>query len=102
MKKQPCIGLLLAWLHSVITSAKAEGAANSHSLTDHNEFQQSVANIAEAEAGVVDHHRVNFEQLVALHALGASWFSFLYCLPYVQGAMARPKSTAIDAVWFDL
>ncbi len=46
----------------VITSAKAEGAEQVI-LTDHNEFQQSVADIAEVEVyGVVDHHRVaNFE-----------------------------------------
>ena len=42
----------------VITSAKAEGAEQVI-LTDHNEFQQSVADIAEVEVyGVVDHHRV--------------------------------------------
>ena len=46
----------------MITSAKAEGAEQVI-LTDHNEFQQSVADIAEVEVyGVVDHHRVaNFE-----------------------------------------
>ena len=46
----------------VITSAKAEGAEQVI-LTDHNEFQQSVSDIAEVEVyGVVDHHRVaNFE-----------------------------------------
>lgn len=42
----------------VITSAKAEGAEQVI-LTDHNEFQQSVSDIAEVEVyGVVDHHRV--------------------------------------------
>ena len=48
----------------VITSAKAEGAEQVI-LTDHNEFQQSVSDIAEVEVyGVVDHHRVaNFELL---------------------------------------
>ena len=46
----------------VITSAKAEGAEQVI-ITDHNEFQQSVSDIAEVEVyGVVDHHRVaNFE-----------------------------------------
>lgn len=46
----------------VVTSAKAEGA-ETVILTDHNEFQQSIADIADVEVfGVVDHHRVaNFE-----------------------------------------
>lgn len=46
----------------VVTSAKAEGVAQVV-LTDHNEFQQSISDIAEVEViAVVDHHRVaNFE-----------------------------------------
>lgn len=46
----------------VVTSAKAEGASQVI-LTDHNEFQQSIADISEVEVlVVVDHHRVaNFE-----------------------------------------
>lgn len=46
----------------VVESAKAEGAEQVI-LTDHNEFQQSIADIREVEVyGVVDHHRVaNFE-----------------------------------------
>lgn len=46
----------------VITSAK-EAGADYVILTDHNEFQQSVADIREVEiAAVIDHHRVaNFE-----------------------------------------
>lgn len=46
----------------VVESAKAEGAEQVL-LTDHNEFQQSIADIREVEVyGVVDHHRVaNFE-----------------------------------------
>ena len=46
----------------VVTSAKAEGVEGVY-LTDHNEFQQSIADIREVEVlGVVDHHRVaNFE-----------------------------------------
>lgn len=46
----------------VVESAKAEGAEQVI-LTDHNEFQQSIADIREIEVyGVVDHHRVaNFE-----------------------------------------
>ena len=49
----------------VITSAKAEGAEQVI-LTDHNEFQQSVSDIAEVEVyGVVDHHRVSNLKLQA-------------------------------------
>ncbi len=50
-----------------------------------------MADIAEVEVyGVVDPYRVaNFETASPLHALGASWFSFLYCLPYVQGAQVE-------------
>ena len=53
---------------AVITSAKAEGAEQVI-LTDHNEFQQSVSDIAEVEVyGVVDHHRVaNFETASPLY-----------------------------------
>ncbi|MFS1663074.1 manganese-dependent inorganic pyrophosphatase [Streptococcus sp. zg-JUN1979] len=52
----------------VITSAKAEGAKQVI-LTDHNEFQQSVADIKEVDVyGVVDHHRVaNFETASPLY-----------------------------------
>jgi len=52
----------------VIKSAKAEGAEQVI-LTDHNEFQQSVSDIAEVEVyGVVDHHRVaNFETASPLY-----------------------------------
>ena len=49
----------------VITSVKAEGAEQVI-LTDHNEFQQSVSDIAEVEVyGVVDHHRVANLKLLA-------------------------------------
>ncbi|HER5564628.1 manganese-dependent inorganic pyrophosphatase [Streptococcus pyogenes] len=46
----------------VVESAKAQGSKQVI-LTDHNEFQQSIADIREVEVyGVVDHHRVaNFE-----------------------------------------
>ncbi|MET3635200.1 manganese-dependent inorganic pyrophosphatase [Streptococcus porcorum] len=46
----------------VVTSAKAEGVSQVI-LTDHNEFQQSIADIRDVEvAAVIDHHRVaNFE-----------------------------------------
>ena len=48
--------------------AKAEGAEQVI-LTDHNEFQQSVSDIAEVEVyGVVDHNRVaNFETASPLY-----------------------------------
>ncbi|MBO3755602.1 manganese-dependent inorganic pyrophosphatase [Streptococcus suis] len=46
----------------VVESAKAEGVGEVI-LTDHNEFQQSIADIKDVEvAAVIDHHRVaNFE-----------------------------------------
>lgn len=46
----------------VVTAAKAEGS-DTVMLVDHNEFQQSVSDIADVTIhGVVDHHRVaNFE-----------------------------------------
>ncbi|HFI0273965.1 TPA: manganese-dependent inorganic pyrophosphatase [Streptococcus suis] len=46
----------------VVESAKAEGVSQVI-LTDHNEFQQSIADIREVEvSAVIDHHRVaNFE-----------------------------------------
>ncbi|EOW2821857.1 manganese-dependent inorganic pyrophosphatase [Streptococcus pyogenes] len=46
----------------VVESAKAQGSEQVI-LTDHNEFQQSIADIREVEVyGVIDHHRVaNFE-----------------------------------------
>ena len=52
----------------LVTSAKAEGAEQVI-LTDHNEFQQSIADIADVEVyGVVDHHRVaNFETAAPLY-----------------------------------
>ena len=52
----------------VVTSAKAEGVEQVI-LTDHNEFQQSISDIAEVEVyGVVDHHRVaNFETASPLY-----------------------------------
>ena len=69
MKKQLSCWTILVWeAPRVITSAKAEGAEQVI-LTDHNEFQQSVSDIAEVEVyGVVDHHRVaNFETASPLY-----------------------------------
>lgn len=52
----------------VVESAKAQGSEQVI-LTDHNEFQQSIADIREVEVyGVVDHHRVaNFETATPLY-----------------------------------
>ena len=52
----------------VVESAQSEGV-NQVILTDHNEFQQSISDIAEVEVyGVVDHHRVaNFETASPLY-----------------------------------
>ncbi|MBM9833201.1 DHH family phosphoesterase, partial [Enterococcus faecalis] len=52
----------------VVESAVAEGVRKVI-LTDHNEFQQSIADIREVEVmGVVDHHRVaNFETASPLY-----------------------------------
>ena len=52
----------------VVTSAKEEGV-DTVILTDHNEFQQSISDIADLTVyGVVDHHRVaNFETASPLY-----------------------------------
>ena len=52
----------------VVTSAKEEGV-DTVILTDHNEFQQSISDIADPTVyGVVDHHRVaNFETASPLY-----------------------------------
>ncbi|MCS4488759.1 manganese-dependent inorganic pyrophosphatase [Streptococcus sciuri] len=52
----------------VVTSAKEEGV-DTVILTDHNEFQQSISDIADVTVyGVVDHHRVaNFETASPLY-----------------------------------
>lgn len=52
----------------VVTSAKEEGV-DTVILTDHNEFQQSISDIADLTVyGVVDHHRVaNFETTSPLY-----------------------------------
>ncbi len=53
-------------------------------LTDHNEFQQSVADIAEVEVyGVVDHHVANFETAsplyMRLEPAGSVYLLFTAC-----------------------
>ena len=52
----------------IVTSAKEEGV-DTVILTDHNEFQQSISDIADLTVyGVVDHHRVaNFETASPLY-----------------------------------
>ena len=89
----------------VITSAKAEGAEQVI-LTDHNEFQQSVSDIAEVEVyGVVDHHRVaNFETASPLYMrFGTSWISIFYCLSHVQRTRcsSAKRIGRFDAIRFD-
>ena len=81
----------------VITSAKAEGAEQVI-LTDHNEFQQSVSDIAEVEVyGVVDHHRVaNFETAsplyMRLEPVGSA--SSLVYRMFKEHGVAVPKELA--------
>ena len=89
----------------VITSAKAEGAEQVI-LTDHNEFQQSVSDIAEVEVyGVVDHHRVaNFETASPLYMrFRTSWFSIFYRIPHVQRTWcsSAKRIGRFDAFRFD-
>ena len=89
----------------VITSAKAEGAEQVI-LTDHNEFQQSVSDIAEVEVyGVVDHHRVaNFETAsplyMRLEPVGSASF---YRVPHVQRTRcsSAKRNRRFDAFRFD-
>lgn len=81
----------------VVTSAKAEGAEQVI-LTDHNEFQQSISDIADVEIyGVVDHHRVgNFETAsplyMRLEPVGSA-SSIVYCL-FKEHGVEVPKEIA--------
>ncbi|MGT2948404.1 manganese-dependent inorganic pyrophosphatase [Streptococcus devriesei] len=81
----------------VVTSAKAEGAEQVI-LTDHNEFQQSIADIRDVEViEVVDHHRVaNFETAnplyMRLEPVGSA-SSIVYRL-YKENDVAIPKEIA--------
>ena len=81
----------------VVTSAKAEGVEQVI-LTDHNEFQQSISDIAEVEVyGVVDHHRVaNFETssplYMRLEPVGSA-SSIVYRM-FKESGVAVPKELA--------
>ncbi|GFE42548.1 manganese-dependent inorganic pyrophosphatase [Streptococcus canis] len=81
----------------VVDSAKAEGAEQVI-LTDHNEFQQSIADIREVEVyGVVDHHRVaNFETANPLYMrvepVGSA-SSIVYRM-FKENGIAVPKAIA--------
>ena len=81
----------------VVTSAKAEGVEQVI-LTDHNEFQQSISDIAEVEVyGVVDHHRVaNFETAsppyMRLEPVGSA-SSIVYRM-FKESGVAVPKELA--------
>jgi hypothetical protein len=81
----------------VVKSAQAEGAKQVI-LTDHNEFQQSIADIREVEVvEVVDHHRVaNFETAnplyMRLEPVGSA-SSIVYRL-YKENGVAIPKEIA--------
>ena len=71
----------------VVKSAQTEGAKQVI-LTDHNEFQQSIADIREVEVvEVVDHHRVaNFETANPLYMrFRTSWICFINRLSALQG-----------------
>lgn len=81
----------------LVTSAKAEGV-DTVILTDHNEFQQSIADIADVTVfGVVDHHRVaNFETanplFMRLEPVGSA-SSIVYRL-YKENQLDVPKEIA--------
>lgn len=81
----------------IVTSAKAEGA-DYVILTDHNEFQQSIADIREVEvAAVIDHHRVaNFETAnplyMRLEPVGSA--SSIVYRAFKENGRAIPKEVA--------
>ena len=81
----------------VVESAKAEGV-NLVILTDHNEFQQSIADIKEVEvAAVIDHHRVaNFETAnplyMRLEPVGSA--SSIVYRAFKENGVTPPKEVA--------
>ena len=81
----------------VVESAKAEGV-NQVILTDHNEFQQSIADIKEVEvAAVIDHHRVaNFETAnplyMRLEPVGSA--SSIVYRAFKENGVTPPKEVA--------
>ncbi|MGT2965474.1 manganese-dependent inorganic pyrophosphatase [Streptococcus acidominimus] len=81
----------------VVESAKAEGVEQVI-LTDHNEFQQSIADIREVEvAAVIDHHRVaNFETAnplyMRLEPVGSA--SSIVYRAFKENGLTPPKEVA--------
>ncbi|KPA71536.1 inorganic pyrophosphatase, partial [Streptococcus suis] len=81
----------------VVESAKAEGVSQVI-LTDHNEFQQSIADIKEVEvAAVIDHHRVaNFETAnplyMRLEPVGSA--SSIVYRAFKENGVTPPKEVA--------
>lgn len=81
----------------VVESAKAEGV-NQVILTDHNEFQQSIADIKEVEvAAVIDHHRIaNFETAnplyMRLEPVGSA--SSIVYRAFKENGVTPPKEVA--------
>ncbi|MFM0787637.1 manganese-dependent inorganic pyrophosphatase [Streptococcus suis] len=81
----------------VVESAKAEGVGQVI-LTDHNEFQQSIADIKEVEvAAVIDHHRVaNFETAnplyMRLEPVGSA--SSIVYRAFKENGVTPPKEVA--------
>lgn len=81
----------------VVESAKAEGVERVI-LTDHNEFQQSIADIKEVEvAAVIDHHRVaNFETAnplyMRLEPVGSA--SSIVYRAFKENGLVPPKEVA--------
>ncbi|HEL1624674.1 TPA: manganese-dependent inorganic pyrophosphatase [Streptococcus suis] len=81
----------------VVESAKAEGVSQVI-LTDHNEFQQSIADIKDVEvAAVIDHHRVaNFETAnplyMRLEPVGSA--SSIVYRAFKENGVTPPKEVA--------
>lgn len=81
----------------VVESAKAEGVGQVI-LTDHNEFQQSIADIREVEVvAVIDHHRVaNFETAnplyMRLEPVGSA--SSIVYRSFKENGVTPPKEVA--------
>ncbi|HFR3335177.1 TPA: manganese-dependent inorganic pyrophosphatase [Streptococcus suis] len=81
----------------VVGSAKAEGVSQVI-LTDHNEFQQSIADIKDVEvAAVIDHHRVaNFETAnplyMRLEPVGSA--SSIVYRAFKENSVTPPKEVA--------
>lgn len=81
----------------VVESAKAEGVSQVI-LTDHNEFQQSIADIKDVEvAAVIDHHRIaNFETAnplyMRLEPVGSA--SSIVYRAFKENGVTPPKEVA--------